>query len=202
MSSASVGNINTSTDMPEDTIDFGLINATVANQYTFWLANDGFAPFTASNFNLNPGVLTFLNGTGANVTVQPGEATFIQIELANAAPNPNFTGTLNFNVQGTGLLANVSVPIRANLSLTGITDITYADAYTLYPNPAQDFLCVDGITAEMKNVKVIDVLGRVRSVSSTTPNHCISISGLQEDGFYILQWETQGVVYRKSWIKN
>ena len=116
ISSTSVGNTNTSTDTPEDTINFGLINATLANQYTFWLANDGFAPFTASGFNLNPlAVLSFINGTGVNVTVQPGEATPIKIELANAAPNPNFTGTLNFNVQGTGLLANVSIPIIANL---------------------------------------------------------------------------------------
>ncbi|MBK7681620.1 MAG: endonuclease [Bacteroidetes bacterium] len=35
ISSTSVGNTNASTDSPEDTIDFGLINATVANQYTF-----------------------------------------------------------------------------------------------------------------------------------------------------------------------
>ncbi|MBK7681621.1 MAG: T9SS type A sorting domain-containing protein [Bacteroidetes bacterium] len=119
-----------------------------------------------------------------------------------AAPNPNFVGTLNFNVQGAGLLANVSVPIRANLSMTGMGEITNANAYTLYPNPAQDILCVDGLTSEMKNIKVIDVLGRIRPVSSTSPNHCISISDLQEDGFYILQWEENGVVYRKSWIKN
>lgn len=203
ISSTSVGNTNTSTDTPEDTINFGLINATLANQYTFWLANDGFAPFTASGFNLNPlAVLSFINGTGVNVTVQPGEATPIKIELANAAPNPNFTGTLNFNVQGTGLLANVSIPIIANLSMTGIGDITSGNAYTIYPNPAHDFLCVDGLTSDMENIKVIDVLGRVRSVSSKSPNHCISISDLQEDGFYILQWETQGVIYRKSWIKN
>lgn len=203
MSSTSVGNTNTSTDTPEDTIDFGLINATLANQYTFWLANDGFSSFTASNFNLNPSaVLSFVNGTGGNVTVQPGEATFVQIELANAAPNPNFTGVLNFNVQGTGLLANVSVPIRANLSATGLADITNGNTYTLYPNPAHDLLCVDGLTAEMKNLKVMDVLGRVRSVSSTSPKYCIPISDLQEDGFYILQWEANGVVYRKGWIKN
>lgn len=203
MSSTSVGNTNTSTDTPEDTIDFGLINATLANQYTFWLANDGFSPFTASNFNLNPSaVLSFVNGTGGNVTVQPGEATFVQIELANAAPNPNFTGVLNFIVQGTGLLANVSVPIRANLSATGLVDITNGNAYTLYPNPAHDFLCVDGLTAEMKNLKVIDVLGRVRTFIPSVENHCLSISDLQEEGFYILQWEKDGEIYRKAWLKN
>jgi Endonuclease I/Secretion system C-terminal sorting domain len=203
ISSTSVGNTNASADMPEDTIDFGLINATLANQYTFWLANDGFAPFTASNFNFNSAtVLNFINGTGVNTTVQPGEAIPVEIVLAMAAPNPNFVGTLNFNVQGAGLLANVSVPIRANLSMTGIGDLTNGNAYRLYPNPAQDILCVDGLMAETKNIKVIDVLGRVRSVSSTSPNHCISISDLQEDGFYILQWEEHGVVYRKSWIKN
>ena len=203
ISSTSVGNTNTSTDTPEDTIDFGLVNATVANQYTFWLANDGVAPFTASNFNFNSAtVLSFINGAGVNTTVQPGEAIPVEIVLAMAAPNPNFVGTLNFNVQGAGLLANVSVPIRANLSMTGINSITNGNAYTLYPNPAHDLLCVDGLTAEMKNIKVIDVLGRVRFVSSISPNHCIPISDLQEEGFYILQWETQGLIYRKSWIKN
>jgi hypothetical protein len=203
LSSTSVGNTNTSTDTPEDTINFGLINATLANQYTFWLANDGFAPFTASGFNLNPGaVLSFINGTGVNVTVQPGEAIPIQIELANAAPNPNFMGTLNFNVQGTGLLAIVSVPISANLSFTGMSDIANGNAYTLYPNPAQDVICVDGLTSEMKNIKVIDVMGRIRSTSNSITYSCISIADLPEKGFYILQWETKGVVYRKSWIKN
>jgi hypothetical protein len=203
LSSTSVGNPNASTDMPEDTIDFGLVNVTTPNQYTFWLANDGFAPFTASNLNLSPSaVLTFLNGTGGNVTVQPGEATAIQIELANAAPNPNFTGTLNFNVAGTGLLAIVSVPIRANLSMTGLSDITNANAYTLYPNPAHDLLCMDGLTSEMKNIKVIDVLGRVRAQFPSSFNSCISISDIQEDGFFILEWEEKGVTYRKSWMKN
>ncbi len=203
LSSTSVGNINTSTDMPEDTIDFGLINATIPNQYTFWLANDGFAPFTASGFNLNPSaVLSSINGTGVSTVVQPGEAIAIQIELANAAPNQNFTGTLNFNVQGTGLLASVSVPIKANLSLTGMVDVTNANAYTLYPNPAQDVLCVDGLASEMKNIKVIDVLGRVQSMNTSLTNSCLPISDIQENGFYMLQWETQGVVYRKPWIKN
>lgn len=201
ISNTSAGNTNASTDIPEDTIDFGLINASVSNYYTCWLMNDGNAPFTVTGFNLTPSaVLSFYNGSGVNTTVQPGEAIPIEIELANAAPTSNFTGNLNFIVQGNGLLANVSVPIKANISLQGLTPITDAKNYTLYPNPTQDVLTIQGLPPVSIHVRIYDLLGRTLLQKDLDANGTIEVSSLQK-GSYLLQFEINKKVFTKSWVK-
>jgi len=203
ISNTSAGNTNASTDTPDDTINFGLINASVVNHYTFWLMNDGKSPFTASNFALNsPAVLFFTSGSGANITIQPGEAIPIEIDLANASPNPFFTGNLTFSVLGPGILATVNIPILANLSLQGIATITNGNGYTLYPNPAGDYICLKKASETAKNFKVLDISGRICNMNSSLSGDCIDVSDVKDAGYYILQWEENGKNFRLPWVKK
>jgi len=200
VSNTSVGIQAASSDFPEDTIDFGLANAATPNQYTFWIANDGNMPLNISGLTLNSAaVLSFINNSGSNVTIPPGEASAVEIELANAAPGA-FSGTLNFTAQGTGLLANVSVPIKAQLSLQGIAEMDNVHGLTLFPNPAVERICI----AENKPIaaaRVLDLSGRIISSLLLSEWPCFNISTIQQAGFYVLEWEENGKVFHAPFIK-
>ena len=202
ISNTSVGNVAASTDAPDDTINFGLVLAPGAAQYNYWIANDGNAPLTISGLSLTPNTaLSFLNNTGANTTIQPGEAARIEIELAMAPPGL-FTGTLNYIAQGTGLLANVSVPIKAQISLTGLNETSNRYAYTLYPNPATDRLCISPAAAPGTYV-LYDLNGRQIETGYMTSGSCISIDAVHESGIYFIEWTAAtGETYRSKWVKT
>ncbi|MBL7924077.1 MAG: endonuclease [Bacteroidia bacterium] len=202
-SNTSAGIQAASTDTPEDTIQFGLVNAANPVSYTFWVANDGNQPLTLSGLSLNPSaLLSFLNGTGNNVSIPPGEASAIEIELANPAPGTLLSGSLNFIAQGTGLLANVSIPIRAQMSFTGSAEITNAKGYTLYPNPATDLLCLSGEEPLPADLMITDLSGRVLRRLSGAGKRCVDLDEREAPGFYFLQWNAGGKIFRKAWIKQ
>lgn len=201
ISNNSVGIIAASTDTPDDTINFGLVAAPGAAQYHYWIANDGNAPLTISGLSLNPNTaVNFLNNTGSNTTIQPGEAARVEIELGMAPPG-FFNGTLSYNAQGTGLLASVSVPIRAQISLTGIAENTNGKVGVLYPNPAHTFLCKDGLTERAEQVKILDLAGRVVDLPSPV-NGCIDLHALTVPGIYFLEFTKGNVVYRNKFAKE
>lgn len=202
ISNTSVGNVATSSDTPDDTINFGQVLAPGAAQYNYWIANDGNAPLTISGLSLSPNTaLSFLNNTGSNTTIQPGEATRIEIELAMAPPGL-FTGTLNYIAQGTGLLANVSVPIKAQISLTGLTEFTNGNGYTIYPNPASGHICIHPNPTE-GTVKVYDLEGRLLLEQGQISSGCLPVAEIVTPGVYLLEWTgEQGRVYREKWIKT
>jgi hypothetical protein len=201
LSSTSIGNSNTSSDTPDDTINFGLVPAPGAVTYNYWIANDGNSPLTISGLSLNPiTALNFLNNTGTNTTIPPGEARAIEIELAMAPPG-SFAGTLNYIAQGTGLLANVSVPIQAQISLTGQSELANGNGYTIYPNPASSHICIDpnplgGI------VNIYDLEGRLLRAEQNNSDGCLPLSEIATPGIYLLEWTgTKGMVYREKWVK-
>lgn len=202
ISNTSVGNTNTSSDAPDDTINYGLCAAPGATQYTYWIANDGFSPLTISGLTLNPNTqLSFLNNTGVNTTIQPGEATAIQIELAMASPG-SFSGTLNYIAQGTGLLANVSVPIKAQISLTGLSEVANGNGYTIYPNPATDQLCIDPAPLH-GSLTIYDLHGRKILTDNAVNTSCIPVQEIREPGTYLLEWiSSEGTTVREKWIKT
>lgn len=200
-SNTSAGNQAASTDAPEDTVDFGLINAAVPASYTFWLANDGNQPLTLSGLNLIPSLnLNFLGGTGANVTVQAGEATAIQLELSNAGVGA-FSGTLNFTAQGQGLLENVSIPIVAQVSLQGTVEVSEENSSTLYPNPAENRICISG-EHRLTAARVLDVSGRIVQTLAVDQLPCMHLGEIKAAGYYILEWEENGKLQHSGWIKR
>ncbi len=199
-STTSVGIQAASSDFPEDTIDYGWISASIPNRYTFWVANDGNQPLTLSGFALNPSsVLSFINGSGTNVTIPPGEATAIEIELANAAPG-SFNGSLNFIAQGTGLLATVSIPVKAQLSLQGTGGIHEPKKIIVFPNPARDFIHITGKDPSLP-VKILDISGRVVMMMTGNESTGIDIRSIESPGFYFFQWEEDAKPCRVAWIK-
>lgn len=125
--------------LPEDTINYGLIDGSIPNVYRFWIVNDGNQTITVSGLSLTPNnKLTFANNSGVNATIQPGESVAIDVELNNATLG-NFSGTLNFILNGNSLNAPVQVPIRAYISVTGVNENAKGNN-SIYPNPVNDEL--------------------------------------------------------------
>lgn len=201
ISNTSVGNVATSSDTPDDTINYGIIPAPGSSVYTYWIANDGNAPLTISGLSLTPNsALSFLNNTGTNTVIQPGEATPVEIELAMAPPG-SFSGVLNYIAQGTGLLANVSVPIKAQISLTGLTEVANGNGYTIYPNPASGHICIHPNPTE-GTVKIYDLEGRMLLDQGQISSGCLPVAEIVTPGVYLLEWTgEQGRVYREKWVK-
>lgn len=167
-----------SIDLPEDTIDFGLVNATVAQVYKYWIVNNGNVPVTLNNFSLDLPVLSFVNGSGNSVTVNPGEAVEQDVQLVNATPGA-LNGNLSFNTTASG--ATVNIPVVAQVSLTALNEI---DPHTIhiYPNPFTDRFCVDG---QLHDVVITDITGRVYKTFELLQNCNNELSDIPA-GVYII----------------
>ena len=123
--------------LPEDSINYGWINGSISNIYRFWIVNDGNQTITVSGLTLTPNnKLTFANNTGINATILPGESTYLDVELNNA-PLGNFSGNLNFILNGNSLNTTVQIPVRAYVSITGLNETTVSSNH-IYPNPVLD----------------------------------------------------------------
>ena len=203
ISTTSIGTVAADFDFPEDTIDFGIVNASVPNDYAFWITNTGNAPMTCTNLVLNPSsILSFTNGSGGPLTIAPGEAAPVYVRLANAAPGILGTSSLTFNLSGTGLLTVENIPIVGQLSLTSIQDNESPRSMNVYPNPTHDQICWDFTgSTEASMVRVLDLQGRVLWTGNAKDSDC---TGVEEysSGLYFLQWQSPEGMHQQRWVRE
>jgi len=199
-STTSVAPVVNTFDLPTDSIQYGLIDASLNNVYKFWIVNNGNAVVNISNLSLNPSsVLSFANGTSANASIQPGEALNIDVNLANA-PLGNFNGTLNFTASGTSLNVNKVVPINAYLSLTGLNEVNNEQALRVYPNPTNGQIHWSEIFTG--TISITDIEGRIVYSSPLTSATQFDIPESVSAGFYTLQLSNAVKVFRAIIVKQ
>lgn len=185
-SSTSVSFDQSQLTVPFDTIDFGSVDITLTNTYKFWMVNSGNRELSVYNFNLTPNsVLSFANGTGVPTTIQPGEALALDIDLANAAPGL-LSGFINYAVQGPGLLATITNPIKGNLSITGIEENVKSNL-VIYPNPAENYFCISDNLKQSVNIRLIDLQGRIVDEQINTNENCFDLDESILPGIYIVE---------------
>jgi hypothetical protein len=200
-SSTSVSFDQSQLTVPFDTIDFGSVDITLTNTYKFWMVNSGNRDLSVYNFGLTPNsILSFANGTGLPTTIQPGEAIALDIDLANAAPGA-LSGILNYVVQGPGLLATITIPIKANLSITNIAE-NFKSNTLVYPNPAQDYFCIGNKPEEALNIRIIDMQGRILEEQINTDENCFDLIENILPGTYIVEIYDTISSYRTLLIKQ
>jgi len=199
-STTSVAPVVNTFDLPTDSIQYGLIDASLNNVYKFWIVNNGNAVVNISNLSLNPSsVLSFANGTSANASIQPGEALNIDVNLANA-PLGNFNGTLNFTASGTSLNVNKVVPINAYLSLTGLNEVNNEQALRVYPNPTNGQIHWSEIFTG--TISITDIEGRIVYSSPLTSATQFDIPESVSAGFYTMQLSNAVKVFRAIIVKQ
>ncbi len=186
--------------LPEDTINYGFIDGSVPNVYRFWIVNDGNQAITVSGLSLTPNnKLAFANNSGINTTIQPGESIAIDVELNNAALG-NFSGSLNFILNGNSLNATVQVPIRAYVSVTGVNE-NQAVVNSIYPNPVNDEL---NFSSPLHNatITLFDVNGKqIQSNASFTGTTLTGLSKYPKGTYFITVTENDKTI-NYSFIKK
>lgn len=203
ISNTSIGTVAAAYDLPEDTIDFGLIDAGVPNDYAFWITNTGNAPLTCSNLTLNPSsILGFAPGSGGPLTIQPGEAAAVNVRIANAVPGTLGTASLTFNLSGTGLLAVENIPIVARLSLTGIQTAENSKDIRFFPNPSSGRLCWEN-TKEQGDMtlEISDMQGRDILRLDANGRGCEVLDALPP-GIYTIRWKTGVASGTQMWVRQ
>lgn len=186
--------------LPEDTINYGLINGSVPNVYRFWIVNDGNQIITVSGLTLNPNnKLTFANNSGVNATIQPGESAAIDVELNNATLGI-FSGNMNFILNGNSLNTTVQVPIRAYVSVTGVNE-NEGVTNSIYPNPVNDEIY---FTKTLNNASFIifDASGKHLQVNSSFSGNTIVDLSNYPKGKYFINVTENKITSNYSFIKK
>lgn len=199
-SSTAVAPVVNTIDLPADSIQYGLLDASLSYTYKFWIVNNGNAVVNISNLALSPSAkLTFANGTGVNSTIQPGEALGVDVNLANAALG-NFNGTLNFTAGGTSLNVNKVVPINAYLSATALNELSNEQVLSVYPNPTNGQIHWSEIFTG--TITITDIEGRVIHSSSIYSANQFEIPESVSAGIYTLQLSNSAKVFRAIVVKQ
>ena len=202
LSTTSIAPQNGSSDFPVDTIDFGLVNGSNLNTYTFWIMNDGNQVLNYYNLSLIPiSQLSFLNGTGVNGTINPGEAKAITIQLANATPG-TFSGSFPFVVSSVNYTANVNIPIRANVSLTSIAE-NEKTISRVYPNPFSNEICISNKN-NISSMKLYSLMGQeiLKTSFDESNSVCTSVENAIPNGSYIIEITSGNIISRQLLLKK
>ncbi|MFM7016721.1 MAG: endonuclease [Bacteroidota bacterium] len=186
--------------LPEDTINYGLINGNISNVYRFWIVNDGNQVINVSGLTLTPNTkLTFANNTGVNTIIQPGESAGIDVELNNAALG-SFSGYLNFILSGNSLNAPIQIPIRAYVSITGLNE-NNSGLNTIYPNPVNDEINFNK-SLNKAIVQIFNAEGKVvYSNNDFTGNSLNGLSNYPQGKYFISVKENNNTI-NYSFIKK
>ncbi len=199
-STTSIAPVINTFDLPTDSIQYGLIDASSNNVYKFWIVNNGNELVNIGNLYLNPSsILSFLNGTGSNAIIQPGEALGIDVNIANA-PLGNFDGTLNFTADGTSLNVNQTIPINAYLSVTGLNDISSSQLLKVFPNPTKGQINWNELFTG--NISLTDIEGRAVYSSTLSFSNHFEFPQSLKNGFYTLQLSNNFKVSRAIVVKQ
>jgi hypothetical protein len=202
ISNTSVQPIISSFDLPEDTIDFGLINAATTKYYTFWISNNGNQALSVSNISLTPStVLAFASGTGVNVSINPGESIPVIISLSGA-PLGQFSGALNFDLTGPNLTTSVNVPIKAQLSLQWIAE-NFSRELKVFPNPFKNEICVESELV-IDEISVSTLLGQemINTKNINEKSWCIAGDAMKSSGLYMMQIKANNKTERRLIYKD
>ncbi len=191
-------------DQTDSIIDFGFVPAGVPTTYSLVLVNKGNSIVNFSNFNFsNPGILSFVAGSGTNTSLLPGEALALKINLSTLSSDSLFE-YLNFNTDVPNA-PSIQVPIFANfyqLPLNILSKNVVNPEFSLLPNPSAGTvnLSYDLKQGSQPTLSVFDLLGNrvfVQNLSSESRSEQINLSHLSAGIYSCLLQTTFGSEMKK-----
>jgi outer membrane protein assembly factor BamB len=99
---------------------------------------------------------------------------------------------------GTLIISSSEYVIAFNSGTTAIENISLQE-YSVYPNPAINYLYIDGLN-ENADVAIYDLTGKL-IYNSELPNSQISVSNFHS-GIYIMKIETINKIVIRKFVKN
>ncbi|MCI5054945.1 MAG: T9SS type A sorting domain-containing protein [Flavobacteriales bacterium] len=130
-----------------------------------------------------------LVGIGDNIITRE-----IHLQLWNSTYDYHFGNTLNpfyqYNVRHTGFHVENTLDINESSKFR----------IEVYPNPVQDYLSISRAD-QIDKISILDVNGRLLSQNTKLNGNKIDLRSLP-NGFYTLQFSTNGQVINKKLIKN
>lgn len=180
--------------------------------YSFGLGPNNTTPYTiAADVWVRLG-FSFNKVTGAIKWKGPGlDAGFtgtVPFPLVAAGLDPgeiNFLGSTaaGNTVADVGLFDNLVVRASATDTLLGTEQLSRANMFSVYPNPAKDIINVSSYDYSIATIEIIDMNGRiVKTFSNSTNDIQVNVSDLSK-GVYIMKISTtDGVSDTKKIIKQ
>ena len=142
---------------------------------------------------------TFTNATqitGSNTSV-------ISAKLSATAT----AATINVIENGANNCIGAQKTMNVSLVNTSISKVSNANNFTIYPNPAKDFISIECNFEGKTKVEILNMLGQVVSQSviylhaTNAQMNQVDIASLQ-DGIYMIRIEHEGKKLSKSFIKK
>lgn len=173
-------------DITQTAIDFGTFLNQQADTFNYAIVNRGTATVTFSNFILsNTSILSFGGSFGASLQILPGDALIVPVIIQTSASG-SINETLSFNTSIPGGLSSLTIPIRGNSVIVSLEEVS-TSSFDFYPNPVEDVLSLEALERGNKQIRIIDLKGRiVKELSTSELNFPIDVSELAK-GSYILE---------------
>lgn len=136
----------------------------------------------------NPNVLKMPTSRGAN-TLAPSTSTNPAIQHVKIIPNRIAgKGSVKLKIYGDANFSNLIV--ESNIT-TSVKDNEVTEL-SIYPNPAQDFITVNG--SDISKIDIHDIAGRKIKSFSHTPNVAHDISFLRNGLYIVRMFDTRGKI--------
>jgi len=179
-------------DFPQSAIDFGNFSIQQADTFEYVIVNRGNQDVVFSNFSLsNTTLLSFAASFGANDTIQPGDALIIPV-IIQSTMAANINESLNLNTSISGGLSSLSIPIRGQSVIVGLSENRAIDQIEVYPNPFEEILFVENGTAANIELRLFDAHGKeLVRLQSDQSRIEVATEGLSK-GVYFLELLNEG----------
>ena len=173
-------------------IDFNLGNAYLINGLSFWNQNNGGPSTTIGIDSVN----FFASTDGINYTIIRGAPTnFLEVLVDTAAPEiftfPNVGAThirmQVFSVHGSPVNLGFAEIAFSASQLVGLNENDAALDLKIFPNPAQDYIKLEGLKQKSEYV-IYDIKGQLMLRGNTSEGDVLDVSALTS-GMYFVQIE-------------
>ncbi|MBK3516150.1 T9SS type A sorting domain-containing protein [Carboxylicivirga marina] len=145
----------------------------LSNANTILVENIGFANSDDKAWH---SIDVSLANMGNDITLADGQKAAFWIEL----PGSGVNGDANV------IIDNIAITDNSNATPTSIHSSTLSSKVRIYPNPATEVINIEAVEAEITEVQLLDLTGKVVYKSNTTD--AINVSSLSK-GFYVVKME-------------
>ncbi|GHT64823.1 hypothetical protein AGMMS50239_23270 [Bacteroidia bacterium] len=124
----------------------------------------------------------------------------LTLKVYDHATGTEYTASNVVSFATDAIHGNPAEPYRIQFVPTGIDEISI-EQVVIYPNPVADVLNIASGSLRIKNVKIMDALGKIIRIDDALKSNTINVSNLTS-GLYAIQITTDNGVVTKMFVKK